>query len=272
MKFYTKEWYTSYQIKSLAYIFNSSDQQMFIILCDNSINTPDVQTLSSNLDLPYFTEKEKKLRFIAAPVHFPLLGDYDEGAYLPRERSLMADFQDTYNHRLQYIAMLPANIQNKITDKHLLALGYAPSKTKKMLLSYINSLPDSLSADSKKFDEEQAAIQKELSITEQLNNSQFTFYKTLNALFDESEITNITWQNASLLLELDENQEIVLTEASVIEEDESPINGEVIEIEVYKLDSHNELHLLLKKQNSDFIERTIYATYKFKDIHLNFNK
>lgn len=269
MKFYTKEWYTVSQIKSLAYIFNPNDQQLFIVLCDDSINTPDVQTLVSNLDLPYFSEKEKQLRFIPAPVHFPMFSGYDADSDDPRERSFFNDFKDTYNHRLQYISLLPENIQKQINDKNLLALGYAPPKTKKMLLSYLKKLPDSYSPACKKFDKEQVAIQKALSIPQLFKSLSYVSGKTLSSLLDESKITNITWRNSTLHLEIDEMLEIVLTEASIAEEDESPVGGEFIETEVYKHNDYNELHLLLKKQNSDFIERTIYATYRFKGINLN---
>lgn len=78
MKFYTKEWYNNYALKSLACIFNEFDRRMILVVCDDSMELPEIQTIKTHLDLPYFSDKEKQLRIIAKPFHFPLFEDYDK--------------------------------------------------------------------------------------------------------------------------------------------------------------------------------------------------
>lgn len=271
MKFYTKEWYNNYELKSLAYIFTKYDRQRIIVICDDSIQIPGIKTIKPNLELPYFSDKEKKLRLIAEPVHFPIFGKYDKNSSDPRERSFFADFKDIYNNRLRSISLLPEHIQCQIEDKRLLALGYASRNTKKLILSYIKGLANPLNAEQKKFKKAQKAIEKALKIQQQIQQSLYSNYKSLNNLLVESEISNLTWDKSSLHIEFDGSHEIVLTDASILEEDASPIGGEFFAVEVHQFDDHNELHLLLRKRDNDLIEQPIYATYRFKEIHLSLN-
>ena len=271
MKFYTKEWYNNYALKSLAYIFNEYDRRMILVVCDDSVELPGIQTIKLHHDLPYFSDKEKQLRIIAKPVHFPLFEKYDKNAHNPQERSFIADFKDTYNNRLRLISLLPENIQRQIDDKRLLALGYAPQKIQNLILSYIDSLKDPLNAEQEKFEKTQRVIEESLTIKQQIEESPFSSYGNLNKFLEESEISNISWENSDLHIKIDNSQEIILTEASVLEEDESPIDGEFFIVEVHQFDDHNELHLLLRKYDDDLVERVFYVTYRFKDIHLHFD-
>ena len=245
MKFYTKEWYNNYALKSLACIFNEFDRRMILVVCDDSMELPEIQTIKTHLDLPYFSDKEKQLRIIAKPVHFPLFEDYDKNAPNPQERSFIADFKDTYNNRLRLISLLPENIQRQIDDKRLLALGYAPKKTQNLILSYINGLKDPLNAEQEKFEKTQMVIEEALTIKQQIENSHFSLYGNLNKFLEESKINNLLWENSNLHIRFNAVQTITLTEASILEEDESPIDGEFFAAEVYQFDDHNELHLLL---------------------------
>lgn len=271
MKFYTKEWYNNYALKSLACIFNEFDRRMILVVCDDSMELPEIQTIKTHLDLPYFSDKEKQLRIIAKPVHFPLFEDYDKNAPNPQERSFIADFKDTYNNRLRLISLLPENIQRQIDDKRLLALGYAPKKTQNLILSYINGLKDPLNAEQEKFEKTQMVIEEALTIKQQIENSHFSLYGNLNKFLEESKINNLLWENSNLHIRFNAVQTITLTEASILEEDESPIDGEFFAAEVYQFDDHNELHLLLRKYDDDLVERVFYVTYRFKDIHLHFD-
>lgn len=271
MKFYTKEWYNNYALKSLAYIFNEYDRRMIIVICDDSMELPGIQTIRPHLDLPYFSDKEKQLRFIAEPVHFPLFGQYDKNAPNPQERSFTADFKNTYNNRLRLLSLLPENIQRQIKDKRLLALGYAPKKTRNLILSYINSLESPLNAEQEQFEKAQMVIEEALTLKKQIEDAPYSHYGNLNGFLEESKISNLSWDNSDLHIGVDAAQEIILTEASILEEDDSPIDGEFCAAEVHQFVDHNELHLLLRKYNDDLVERVFYVTYCFKDIHLRFD-
>ena len=174
-------------------------------------------------------------------------------------------------HSAHSIFVLPENIQRQIDDKRLLALGYAPQKIQNLILSYIDSLKDPLNAEQEKFEKTQMVIEESLTIKQQIEESPFSSYGNLNKFLEESEISNISWENSDLHIKIDNSQEIILTEASVLEEDESPIDGEFFIVEVHQFDDHNELHLLLRKYDDDLVERVFYVTYRFKDIHLHFD-
>ncbi|MDE6473918.1 MAG: DUF4085 family protein [Clostridia bacterium] len=266
MKVLTKELYKHVELNEIILALSKNNGIMPVVFLNGGyegVAERDIKTVKTQLDV---TEKENQLSFMVLPSTFVSLSDFFEDAEEKAKHTPEIDFLSQYTNRLRIISTLPEEILKQVKDKRLLALGYADQQIRKSILKYAeerkiaafkvvkNSLEDSLLAVAG------------LTIERQFEHHSQIY--SVEALFDEAIITNVSQKGKDLYLELDHKETIVLTEVETLEEEIKPYNTCIRLFELHKNKQDYELHFLLATKDSNLIEYFHYVTYRFKDMRL----
>lgn len=231
---------------------------------DYNINDMYLNTLKTNYN--NFSEKENQLKVIFVPDSLECVGN--KKRRIPIKNSTTAlDFQESYVNRLRAISYLPESLLTQIKDKRLFALGYADSALWSKFTQYVNQINKKLEEAEKKY-AETFSINYDLTITAQIEDLKEYFGEdSIQLIMDERDITDFYFKKKNLYIEA-EDITLILKNAIKIVEECDPKNTHFQALEIYPIENGFELHLLLRKTDSNLIDDYYYVTYSFDDMAL----
>lgn len=268
MKFLTKKWLMDYELHEIQCLLKPQTNKKIPFIFTNSgtesIAKENLHTVETDLNL---TDKENKIDFIMLPDTFDYLIEYHNDATEPDRKSLEEDFKVQYVDRMRIITYLPDDILKRINDKRMLAFGYVGSEVKSIILDYIEEKNKVTQTMWNAASTNTELVERGLTFSKQFGKDPYA--PTLIELLDMVNILNAEPVGKDIHLTLETGEILILTNAEVIEQEESVINAYVRAIELHKKRSGYELHLLVMKRDVTYTAHFYYVTYSFKDMQLN---
>lgn len=265
MKILTKEWIKDIDLGLLISMYDGRGERKIPLVFTGDtagIAKDDLLTVKTNFDM---TEKENKISFVMVPDTFGFSEGYSDIDNLEIKTS-EDEFLSKYTNRLRVISYLPEEILKSVKDKRLLALGYAEEEVKKSIVGYCRDKYE------KAFKEYEESCENTVNVTQGLNIQSCIFkqknLQSLAYLFDDAVITEVKISDNKILITIDDDETVILTGASVLEEEVSPVSAYVNAIELYNEDNGYEMHLLVRKRDENFVDNYYYVTYGFKKMKL----
>lgn len=267
MKIFTKEWYKQYEIRNIRYWLTEEEGGIRVLpILDESVpKMPDEIRADATSYLTDKPKQENQMRVLAAKNIFPLYMYYDPENSNVKCRSLENDIKAELMNRMRVYEELPAKIRQRIPDKRLFVMGYAPPKVKKAVLDYLDSLPD-IFEDCEQNNLRELKILSELTINKQKQEENIY---SINYFFRDEAVKEVIIDTNEIKIRLFDDSEMILTGGEVIEQEEEMAGSMVIEHELHESNGKYELHLLMQKYDRNFMEEVFYATYSFKDLRLS---
>ena len=241
-------------------IIDTRPSNVFPIFIDESsdVSESDFLTITNeNLNLSEF---KTPLKYVLVQNSFYFSYSYTK-SYRVEFKSLKDEFQAQFINRMRIISYLPKEIQNKIKNKKLFALGYVDKELVQELKSYLSQFKLFVEERIQKY-ERMFRTDYELKITNQLFKYNYDY---LLNIFEGARIKKVYLENDNLYLEMDKTT-LILEDAKIFEEECNPNNTYIEEAEIHKNWNWFELHFLLDKLDNSFMDNYYYATYGFKNM------